>query len=481
MAKTAPSSSATRSSAPSSSAISLPVILAFACSYMPFAALQLSAAVQLPRYFASSLGVGAAAGAVFGIVRLIDIPVDPALGLLMDRTKTPLGRYRPWMALAIPVLMLAIYMTYQAPVGASPTYLVIWVLVTYLGMSMILVGGNAWASTLVTTYQDRSRIFGAQSAMGVIGAAAVLAVPIYTDGAHMSEADGVRWVGWFLMGLVPLSILIALLRTPERIAAEHHEERFKASDYAALLVRPNVVRLLLGDFCVVLGPGWMAALYLYFFEDSRGFSLTQANLLLAVYILAGFAGAPGAAWLANRISKHRALMITTTGYSLNLVALFLMPKGQFLIAAPLMFTAGCFAAGFTVLIRSLTADISDEIRLEKGRNLVGLLYALTSGTTKAAAALATFLTFGVLGWVGYNFAPGAENGPDQIRGLELAYVIGPIVFVMLAGACFIGYRLTAERHAQIRSELDARDAALDPAAALESLSGDPELVTGRAS
>ncbi|WP_293905822.1 MFS transporter [Phenylobacterium sp.] len=461
--------------AASARSLSLPAILAFAAAYMPFAALQLSAAVQLPRFFATSLGMGATAGAIFGLVRLIDIPVDPALGLTMDRSRSRMGRYRPWLILAAPVLILAIYMTYQAEPGVSRSYLVLWLLVLYLGMSFLLVAGNAWASTLATTYKARSRIFGAQTGMGVLGAAMVLAIPIFTDSRHLSEAEGVHAIGWFLMGLAPVSILIALLRTPERIVEDNHAQRFKASDYAALLVRPNVLRLMAADFCVTLGPGWMAALYLFFFEDSRGFSVSAANILLAIYILAGLAGAPAAAWLANRISKHRALMVQTTGYSLTLIVLFLLPKGQFLPAAPAMFVAGSFAAGFVVLIRSLTADIGDEIRLEKGRNLVGLLYALTSGTTKAAAAMAAVITFAVLGAVGYNFKPGAVNGPDQIRGLELAYIIGPIVFVMIAGACFIGYRLTAERHADIRRQLDDRDAMDDPAAALESLIGDTDL------
>ena len=75
--------------------------------------------------------------------------------------------------------------------------------------------------------------------------------------------------------------------------------------------------------------------------------------------------------------------------------------------------------------------------------------------------------------VGYNPTEGAANGPDQIRGLELAYAIGPIVFVMLGGACFIGYKLSAERHADIRRQLDERDALYDESAIVESVSGAP--------
>src|SRR6185312_16248635 len=157
-----------------------------------------------------------------------------------------------------------------------------------------------------SSYQERSRIFGAQSALGVLGAASVLAIPIFTNSRHMTEADGVRWIGWFMMGLVPLCVAIALSRTPERLTGGGEGHAFRPADYAALLARPNVIRLLAADFSVTLGPGWMAALYLYFFEDSRHFSVAAANILLAIYILAGFAGAPAAAWLANRISKHRA-------------------------------------------------------------------------------------------------------------------------------------------------------------------------------
>lgn len=455
--------------------LSLPAIMAFACAYMPFAALQLSVAVQMPRFMATTLGVGALAGTIFGLVRLIDIPVDPALGLMMDRTKSPLGRYRPWLILSAPILMLAIYMLYQAQPGVGGGYLMGWLLVMYLGMSILLVGGNAWASTLATSYGQRSRIFGAQTALGVLGAAVVLGIPVWTDGKHMSEAEGIRTVGWFMLGLTPVAILAALARTPERINQDAHGVKFRPADYFSLLRRPNVLRLMAADFLVTLGPGWMSALYLFYFEDSRGFSLTQSNILLAIYILAGLAGAPAAAWMANRITKHRALMLNTTGYSLALIVVAVLPRGDFPLMAPTMFMAGAFAAGFTVLIRSLTADVGDEIRLDKGRDLIGLLYAMTSATTKAASALAVFLTFSVLGLIGYSFKAGVQNGPAQVHGLELAYVIGPIVFVMLAGACFIGYRLNAERHAEIRRRLEERDGLIDPAAAMESLTGEPEL------
>ncbi|MCA6228166.1 MAG: hypothetical protein IM654_00375, partial [Phenylobacterium sp.] len=48
----------------------------------------------------------------------------------------------------------------------------------------------------------------------------------------------------------------------------------------------------------------------------------------------------------------------------------------------------------------------------------------------------------------------------------------PIIFVMAAGACFLGYRLTAARHAEIRRQLDLLDVSeTDPGAAAEAMTG----------
>ncbi|HEV2531855.1 MFS transporter [Phenylobacterium sp.] len=438
--------------------LSLLSVLAFACAYMPFAALQLSVAVQLPPFFASQLGLGLAAGAAFGIVRLIDIPVDPALGLFMDKTRTGIGRYRPWMMAGVPILMLALYMLYQAPPGISQGYLILWLLVIYLGMSILLVAGNAWASTLATTYKERSRIFGAMLALGVIGSVTSLMIPVIFETTHRTELAGMRAVGWFLLALSPLAVLIAVAKTPERVVAARPGQKFGIGDYFSLLSRGNVLRILAADFCVTMGPGWMAALYFFYYRQSRGLSLSGASLLLTLYILAGLVGGPATAWLGNRISKHRALVVTTTLYALMLIIIPILPPGKALLYAPPMFCLGGLATGFVVMVRAITADVGDELRLEGGRDLIGLLYAVTSATTKAAGALSIFVSFWLLGVVGFNVKAHAVNGPAQIHGLELVFVIGPIAFVMLGGASFLGYRLSADKHADIRRQLDERDA-----------------------
>ena len=251
---------------------------------------------------------------------------------------------------------------------------------------------------------------------------AVLLIPIVMQRMHYSDGEGVRAMVWFIFISAPICALLAAMRTPEPAAAEHAHKRFALKDYVVLLRRGNVLRLLAADLCATLGPGWMAALYLFYFKDSRGFDTASANILLMVYIAAGFVGAPFAAWLGNRIGKHRALMIATTVYSLGLMIMPFLPAGNFAAFAPGMFVVGAMQTAIYVMIRAITGDIADEIRLESGREWMGLMYAMSNATTKVAGAASIFLTFNVLEQVGYNAKAGAVNTPEAIHGLELAYI-----------------------------------------------------------
>ena len=69
--------------------------------------------------------------------------------------------------------------------------------------------------------------------------------------------------------------------------------------------------------------------------------------------------------------------------------------------------------------------------------------------------------------------PRVSTKPDYEA--EMAFIIGPIFFVMLGGACVIGWRLDARRHAGIRAELDARDAVFAEAPIVESPGAQPAI------
>jgi Na+/melibiose symporter-like transporter len=348
-------------------------------------------------------------------------------------------------------MALALWMLIRPPVPLDEASLTAVLFVMFLGYSGLYLSQLAWAGNLATDYQERSRVFAAITGVGVAGAVAVLVVPVLAGRLGATERGGIESMVWFVMAAAPATALLMALRTRDPLPPPDARP-FAWRDYARLLARPNVLRLLAADLFVQLGPNWMAALYLYVFTLVRGFSLTQANLLLLIYVAAGFA-APAVSAVARRINKHRAFMVCTSVFAACVAATTLLPHGAFAPAAVLMFVAGVAFAGFTILTRALSADIADEAHLAGGRDAMGLVFALTNATTKLATACALFLTFHALARVGFSAAQGAVNTADALRGLQLVFLSGPILFVALGGLCFLGYRLDAARHAEIRAGL----------------------------
>ena len=463
---------------PAGGKLSLATILAFASTSFPMGALGIAIAVYLPPYMASHIGVSlAAVGAAWMIVRLVDIVVDPILGVFMDRTRTPLGRYRVWMILGAPILMVATYALFLAPKGIDSFYLIGWLLVLYLATSILGLGHSAWGATLSTEYHERSRVFGVLAAVGVMGAVLVLIFPIIAGNLGRSAAQGVQDMGWFVIITTPLAVALCTIRTPETIRADIGKHQFRMRDYWGLIIKPDLMRLYMAQIALTLGPGWMSALYVFFCTQGMGYSSEVASGLLLLYILAGIVGAPLTARLAQSIGKHRTLMVTTTAYSLGLCTLLLIPKGNALAALAPMFWCGFMASGFDLMIRAMLADVADEVRLEQGKERLSLIYALNSSAAKIAAAFSIGLTYPLLAQLGFVATEGFRNSPEAIERLKWVYIAGPIFFVMLGGACVVGWKLDEARHAEIRKELERRDlaedAAFDGAPILESITSEP--------
>jgi len=454
-------------------ALSLWAAVAFAATSLPIAAVTLAIGVYLPRHYASHLGLElTAVGTAFFIVRAIDIPIDALLGWAMDRTRTVLGRYRFWTIIGVPIFLLGTFRLFIPPEQISLAYLILWLLVMYLGNSIMTISHVAWAVTLAPRYNERSRLFGILTAVGVLGAAAVIFVPVinsYLGGADSSNAN---LMGWLVIALTPVTVALVLWVTPETVSTDVGGTRFRLRDYLSLVTRPAFRRILLADLCLALGPGWMSASYLFFFTDSRGFTTAQASLLLAAYILAGMVGAPTMARLAMRISKHRAVMVAAVGFALTTSTFLAIPQGDMVWGTIALFMAGFFSASFTAITRAMTADVADEVRLEGGKEMSALLYAMTTMTNKITGAVAIGLTFFVLSQVGYVAGEHAVNTPEAVRHLEIVYLAGPIFFVTLGAACLIGYHLDDATHSDIRRQLDHRDALYSEAAVLEGMNAE---------
>src|SRR5271170_2408963 len=80
-------------------------LAAFAAPCLSMAALQIPLSIYVPEFYANAIGLSlAAVGLIFSMVRLADIAFDPFIGGIMDRTRTRWGRFKPWLAIAGPLV-----------------------------------------------------------------------------------------------------------------------------------------------------------------------------------------------------------------------------------------------------------------------------------------------------------------------------------------------------------------------------------------
>jgi glycoside/pentoside/hexuronide:cation symporter, GPH family len=226
------------------------------------------------------------------------------------------------------------------------------------------------------------------------------------------------------------------------------------------VMRNRAVLLLLGtDLSLSTAVGVIGTLFFFFFQQLKGFTKGQAELLLLAYFVSAVGG--GAIWmmLADRIGKHRSLAVAGGAFVVTLALALAVPAHHFWITLAAMLAAGLPYSASSVLVRAMLGDIRDEERLRTGEDRTGLLFAISAGNVKIANAIAVGATFPILQLLGFNPTAGVANSARALAGLAALFGVGPGLLGLLASALILRYPLTAGRHAEIRRRLDEIDAA----------------------
>jgi Na+/melibiose symporter-like transporter len=447
-------------------------LAAFSAACLPYAALGLPVYVTLPEFYASHVGVDLAlVGVIFLVIRLADIVVDPALGMVIDRTHSRFGRYRLWMGMAAPVLMLAVGMLFMVSPGAGGAYLAIWLIVMSLGFSVSLLSQVSWASTLTSDYDQRSRIYGWWQTANIVGVLVVLLIPALVQNMGLGDyASAVRWQGWFIIVALPLTLAITFAFTPEPKAAPGPDKAARFA-YLSLFKLPVLQRLLTADLMLGIARGVVGALFFYFFEAVQGFQRAETSILLLVYFVAGLAGAPVWSALAVRMGKHGALILACVYFAATLLlAAFAGPvlvplaeaaglgKPEVVVAGLMVALVGLAFASGDLLLRAMMADVADQVRLEQGEDRTGLLFSILTATSKLGYAVSV-MTFAGLRLTGFDPTLGGDNSETALIWLQAMFAGLPALCLVVGAWALWRYPLDEKRHAEIRAALEARGGA----------------------
>jgi glycoside/pentoside/hexuronide:cation symporter, GPH family len=452
---------------PSPKRLSTPRVLALSTLAFPLSGIGLPLGVYLSPFYADEIGLGVAlTGMLFMALRLLDMVLDPTIGHLVDSFNSKWGRARPWIVASVPMLMLAAFFVYMPPrEGASAFYFVLWMVVLYLGSTMLIIARNAWVADIATDYDDRSRHFVMIEMASVLSMLFLLIIPVIIANNGGDRFEQIGAMGWCLIISLPLTALIACLFVPDPPRTKDPEQKsYSFADLRQAVGNRYLKTVLLLELLIGMGITVTASLYLFVAESVFGLSDAQASLLLVVFFLSSVLGLPFWMRLASRTEKHSAVcvavLLSAGSYVLYLVAAQFPGFWPFALAA--VINGFAFTAPL-VIGRSMTADVVEWELVRSGTNRAGLFFGLNAGAYKIGASLATGLAYLLVGLVA-GYEAGADNSPQAVQGLLFIFCGLPAILYLITYFVVRNYPLTRAVQAETAGQLEARnlDQTTDP-------------------
>ena len=427
------------------------MLVFYALPAAPLAALGLPLYSLVPTYYTETLGLPiAAAGWALLLVRLFDAIIDPVVGYAADRIRPAFGRRRLMFLLALPIAAFSALMLYWPPEGAGVAWLAIWGMLVSLGFTLAVVPYSAWGAELVSDYHGRTRLTSAREALTLVGTLVAIVLP-FAIGFEQKGVSGLAVLGLVVAVLLPALGGLAVRVVPEPVDLTRTSLAIgKALSF--LGENKPFLRLIAAFFLNGLANGIPATLFLYFVSARLGLPDMRGPLLF-LYFLCAIAGVPLAAIAARKLGKHRAwafaMIIACAIFS---VAPLLAPGS--LVAFALICATTGLLLGFDLSIPpSIQADVIDADTVASGDQRSGFYFAAWGLATKLSLALGVGIVFPLLGFFGFDPAPGAQNDAGSLFALAVIYAWIPVALKLAAIALMWNFPLDEAAHDALRARI----------------------------
>jgi glycoside/pentoside/hexuronide:cation symporter, GPH family len=448
---------ATGTSAPTER-LSLLICVGWGSGTLAVAALFNVVNVLLLRYLVDFVGIGAVlAGSLIGLSKIYDALIDPLVGVASDRTRSRLGRRRPYLLAGGLLLALSVLLLFNVPASlgleAKVGFIVMALLLYATGYAVFSVPYMAMPAEMTTDYHERSRLISYR-----IYAVVIASVIASFLGPVLIARGGGGQAGHTTMSLflAALAFAAALFCSRATAGAPFHfqtEVRIGFACKLKLMIDNRPFMLLLGIKLAQLTVlAVTQASMPFLFKRVLGLSDTMLGLYFmtfyGVMILSqGF-------WVrgARRFGKREAFIVVTLIYGLTYASWYYVMPGEplailFLRAVVLGVTGG----GVLLLGQSLLPDTMEWDYRRTGLRREGMLSAVYTLVEKLAYALGAAITGIVLGRTGYVQGAGSATVVQPPSAIEAIYILAsfaPMGLLMLSCVLLRFYSLSEEMLAE---------------------------------
>ena len=384
------------------------------------------------------------------IARFWDAVTDPAAGWLSDRTKTSLGRRRPWFLGSALPLAVSNVMLWSPPASLTGTALTIWIaiaiLLFYTAYTAFRVPHMAMGAELSRGYHDRTRVFGIVQMVESAGMLTAAVVLIFLENADDPRA----FARYLSMGIAVFSVLLIVGATWRLRERSEYLGRGGASPWKSfgdVAANPHA-RILVGVFFLEqLGFSALVALVPYI-SDYIINTPGKSGVYLFSAIGTMFLSIPFWIKASARYGKLRIWIATIVVKCVLFALAFLLGDGDDIPMIAFSIAIGLMHACGLVVGPSLKADVIDWDEAATGERKEGSYFAAWNFVQKSAGGLAIWIIGTTLTMTG--FIPNVPQAADALLGMLLLVSIVPCVLHILALTLLSRFSLDEAAHMAVR-------------------------------
>lgn len=428
-------------------------------------------------YYQDIMGLSASfVGLILMIARVFDAINDPFMGVIVAKTNTKYGKFRPWILSGTILNAFILYALFSAPSlsdgGLKAYFAVIYIL---WGITYTMMDIPYWSMIPAVTDNsaDREQLSvvgrtcaGVGNALITVGT--VMAVAALGGGV---ERTGFKWFALIVSIIFVITEFILFITIKERPTKEKMKTTSVKEMFTALVQNDQAMTTVLTIVLINSALYITSNLIIYFFKYDVGGTSWEGNYTL-------FSTVGGASQIlsmmlvypllrkkfSNTTIFRLCLGLSVTGYILILLACFtgLSHNMAVLCACGLLvFMANGMLTVLTTVFLSNTVDYGE---LKTGRREESVIFSMQTFVVKLASGLAVFLTglgLDMIGLVGNSDTTGeiVQQSASTITGLRLLMTILPIIGLICALFVFNKkFILTDEKADEIARELKERKA-----------------------
>ncbi len=404
---------------------------------------------------------GLTTGAVailFLVAKIWDGINDPMMGEIMEHTHTRWGRFRPYIVLGAPMLVLFTILTFTVPNFDSP-YNLIYAYVTYIGLGMIYTMTNVpyqGLPAVMTTDGGKINRLMTSQMMGMVLGMIILnlgTLPLVNLLGGGDQRTGYQYTAaLFAILALPMFWYCAAQCKETVVVRKEHQVPVKES-MKLILGNRNLMMVVLytiANMTAMMGRiGVAVYFYMYVVKDFRFITLFMMMQMLVGAVVMPFS--------PKAIEKFGKKPILYFSLIIQAAALFIMAFGPktnipFLLVCHVLYGMGYIAGpcGSIMLCESL-----DEMDLKTGVRTDGTAFSLNGLGSKIGSAVGSALGVAVIGWFGYQ--AGGEITSTVSLGINVAVNIVPGIIFLLGIIPVAVYSLDEKKVPEIRKQLKIRN------------------------